>query len=53
MTLVANFENFQYCPNSTFNIGKITKIVVEKFSISEVISQKTSQRGGEGGRVGL
>ena len=33
-----NFEIFLFCPSSTFNIRKVT---VEKFSSSEVISQKS------------
>ena len=40
VTQEANFENFLFCSNSTFNFGKITKFLVEKLSTSEVISQK-------------
>ena len=40
VTQEANFENFLFCPNSTFNIRKIHKFLVEKLSNSEVIRQK-------------
>ena len=34
------FDNFQFSPAFTFSIRKVTKFPVEKFSTSEVISQK-------------
>ena len=40
VTQEANFENFLFCPDSTFNIGKSKKFPVEKLSTSEVINQK-------------
>ena len=40
VTQEANLENFLFCPNSTLNIRKVTKFLVEKLSNSEVISQK-------------
>ena len=43
----ANFEIFLFFPNSTFNIRKVTKFLVEKLSTSEVISQKSHGRGGK------
>ena len=33
-------KKFLFCPNSKFNIGKVTKFPVEKLSTSDVISQK-------------
>ena len=39
----SKFQKFLFCPNSAFNIRKVTKFLVEKFSTSEVISQKTPQ----------
>ena len=44
-----NFKTFLFCPNSAFNIRKSHKILVEKFSTSEVISQKHYGGGGGGG----
>ena len=40
VTQDANFENFLFCPNSTFNIRKSRKISSGKLSVSEVISKK-------------
>ena len=40
VTQEANFEFFLFFPNSTFNIGKVTKFLVEKLSTSEVTSEK-------------
>ena len=39
VTQVANFENFKFWPNFTYNFRKSHK-KVEKFSTSEVISEK-------------
>ena len=44
VTQEGNFENILNFPNSAFNIWKYCKILVEKLSTSEVISQKP--RGG-------
>ena len=44
VTQKANFKTFLFCPNSTFNIRKVTKFLVENLSTSKVISQKP--RGG-------
>ena len=51
VTREANFEKILFFPNSSFNIRKITKFLVEKqkLSTSEVISQKPPG-GGEGGK---
>ena len=49
----AHFENFLFCPNSTFNIGKVIKFLVERLSTSEVISQRPHERVGGGGGGGL
>ena len=49
LTQEANFENFLFCPNSTFNIRKSQKFLVEKLSTSEFISQKP--HGGGGGDI--
>ena len=43
----ANFENFLFYPNSTFNIGKSHKISSGKLSTTEVISQNPHV-GGDG-----
>ena len=40
VTQDANFENFLFCPKSTFNIRKSHKISGGKLSTSEGISQK-------------
>ena len=51
VTQEANFKNFLFCPNSTFNIRKSHKISsrkVEKLSTSEIISQKLHGEGGGG-----
>ena len=40
VTQEANFENFLCCPNSKFNIIKVTKILAEKLSTSEAIRLK-------------
>ena len=40
VTLEANFEKILFFPNSALNIGKAAKFLIEKFSTSEVISQK-------------
>ena len=47
VTQEANFENFLFCLNSTFNIRKVTKFLVEKLSTSEVIRQKPHGGGGK------
>ena len=44
VTQDANFNFFLFCPNSTVNIRKVTKYLVEKLSTSEVISQKPHGR---------
>ena len=40
VTQNANFENLLFCPSSTLILGKVAKFLVEKLSISEVISKK-------------
>ena len=50
VTHEANFEIFLFCPNSTFNIRKFTTFLLEKLSISEVISPENLT--GRGGGVG-
>ena len=47
VTQDANFENFLFCPNSTFNIRKSKKFLVENLSTSEVISKKPYGGGGK------
>ena len=49
VTQEANFENFLFCPNSTFDIRKSYKIFSGKASTSEVISQKPQGGGITGG----
>ena len=50
VTQDANFENFLFCPNSTFNIRKVTKFPVEILSNPEVISKKPHGVGWVGGK---
>ena len=50
VTQDADFETFLFCPNSIFNIRKVTKFLVEKLSTSKVISQKPHGGGGGGRR---
>ena len=50
VTQEANFENFLFCSNSTFNIGKSHKRSSGKLSTPEVISQKP-HRGMGGGNT--
>ena len=45
VTQEANFENFLFCPNSTFNIRKVTKFLVEKLYFRSY-QAKTSRGGG-------
>ena len=45
VTQDANFENFVFFPNSTFNIRKVTKFPVKKLSSSEVISKNLTGGG--------
>ena len=40
VTQEPNFENFLFCPDSIFNIGEITKFLVETFSLSNFIRQE-------------
>ena len=40
VTQEANFKKILFFANSAFNIRKVTKVLVEKLSTSEVISQK-------------
>ena len=47
VTQEANFEKFLSCPDSTFNIRKVTRFLAEKLSTSEIINQKP-HGGGDG-----
>ena len=46
MTNVANFENILIWPNSAFKFRKVTKLLMDKFSTSEISSQKPHEGGG-------
>ena len=46
VTQEANFENFLFCPNSTFNIGKSHKISSGKAFCVRSYQSKTSTEGG-------
>ena len=48
----ANFENFLFCPNSTFNIGKIHKISSGKALYFRSYQPKNLTGGGGGGGGG-
>ena len=52
MTQEESFENFLFCPNSTFNIGKSHKISSGKALYFISYQPKTSRGGGGGGGDG-
>ena len=49
VTSHANFENFLFCPNSTFNIRESHKICSAKGPYFRSYQQKASRGGGGGG----
>ena len=46
ITQNANFENVLFCPNSTFNIGKVTKFLVESSLVQKLLGKNFMGWGG-------
>ena len=51
ITQNANFENVLFCPNSTFNIGKVTKFLVESSLVQKLLGKNFMGWGGGGGNT--